>query len=166
MNVLNPISTIMSTDLKLLMPDDPMKKAQDLFETHQVHHLPVVEFKKILGIVSKSDFLYFIRHVEKGSGDDLIQQTLLNSWKVEEVMTKKVETVQKNDTIMKALEFFARNKFHCLPVLDGDVLVGIVTPYDFIKKVIKEGLINIGYNPEPGFDFEGSGYATPAKKGT
>jgi len=158
MNVLNPISRIMSTDLKVLSPEDSMKKAQDIFETHKVHHIPVVGFKKILGIISKSDFLYFIRHVEKGSGDELIQRTLLNAWKVEDVMTKEITTVQKDDTTMKALEFFARNQFHCLPVLDGEVLVGIVTPYDFIKKVIKEGLINIGYNPEPGFDFEGSGY--------
>jgi len=155
MNVLNPISTIMSTNLKVVMPTDSIKKVQDLFETHKVHHLPVVDAKKILGIVSKSDFLYFVKD---NSERKLIEKTLLNYWKVAEIMTKEVTTVQKEDTIMKALEIFARNQFHCLPVLDGEVLVGIVTPYDFIKKVIKEGLINISYNAEPGYDFKGSGY--------
>lgn len=158
MNVLNPVSRIMSTNLKVLVQTDSIKKAQELFETHKVHHLPVVSDRKIVGIVSKSDFLYFIKQVAEGSQDDLIQQTLLTSLKVEQIMTKEVVTIQKEHTTMKALEIFARNQFHCLPVLDGEVLVGIVTPYDFIKKVIKEGLINIGYNPEPGFDFEGSGY--------
>ena len=158
MNVLNPISTIMSTDLKVVQATDSVKKVQDLFETHKVHHLPVVGFKNIVGIVSKSDFLYFVKDTSKSKGDELIQRTLLDYWKVEEIMTKEVTTVQEKDTIMKALEIFARNQFHCLPVLDGEVLVGIVTPYDFIKKVIKEGLVSIGYNAKPGYDFKGSGY--------
>ena len=154
MNVLNPISSIMTKNLHVLMPGDSVKKAKDLFETHQIHHIPVVGFKKILGIVSKSDFLYFIKNYQEGSGDEYVERTRLNAYKVEEIMTKKVLTVQKEDTIMKALEIFARNQFHCLPVLDGEVLVGIVTPYDFIKKVIKEGLVSIGYNATPGYNFE------------
>ena len=158
MNVLNTISRIMSTDLKVLKPGDSMKKAQDLFDTHKIHHIPVVNVRRIVGIISKSDLLYFLRHVEKGSEDDLIQRTLLDSWKVEKVMTTDLVSIQPDETTMKALEFFARNQFHCLPVLDGEILVGIVTPYDFIKKVIKEGLINIGFNPKAEFDFEGSGY--------
>lgn len=157
MNVLNPVSTIMTTNLKVVMKTDSVKKVQDLFETYKIHHLPVVGYKKVVGIVSKSDFLYFVKD-NKSRGDELIERTLLNVWKVEDIMTKEVTTVQKDDTIMKALEVFARNQFHCLPVLDGEVLVGIVTPYDFIKKVIKEGLINIGYNAEPGYDFKASGY--------
>lgn len=159
MNVQNPVSRIMSSyDLKVLNPEDVMTKAKNLFETQNIHHLPIVSSGKLLGIISKSDILYYTKQVEKGSGDELIQKTLLNSYKVKNIMTKEVTTIQKDDTIMEALKYFARNEFHCLPVLDDEVLVGIVTPYDIIKKVIKEGLINIGYNPEPGFDFEGSGY--------
>lgn len=147
MNVQNPISRIMSSyNLKVLMPEDSMTIAKNLFETQNVHHLPVVASGKLLGVLSKSDFLYYTKQVEKGSGDELIQKTLLNSYKVKNIMTKDIITIQKNETIMEALKFFERNEFHCLPVLDDEVLVGIVTPYDIIKKVIKEGLINIGYN--------------------
>lgn len=106
MNVQNPISRIMSSyNLKVLMPEDSMTIAKNLFETQNVHHLPVVASGKLLGILSKSDFLYYTKQVEKGSGDELIQKTLLNSYKVKNIMTKDIITIQKNETIMEALKF-------------------------------------------------------------
>lgn len=139
MDVLAPVSTIMTTDLVTLLTDEPLAKAKKLFEKDNIHHIPVVGFKKIIGILSKSDLLYFMRSA-KGRGDQLIEETRLRSWKVDEIMRKEVFTLQKNDTIIQALDIFKNNQIHCIPILDGEVLVGIITPHDIILEVRKEGM--------------------------
>lgn len=140
MNVLAPVSTIMSTDLKTLTPSEPVGKAKELFEKHPIHHIPVVGFKKIIGILSKTDLMYFLRGKIRGRGDELLEETRLRAWKVEEIMNANVVTLEKDDTIMKALDIFERNQIHCIPVLDGEILSGIVTPHDIILKVREEAL--------------------------
>jgi acetoin utilization protein AcuB len=55
MNAFAPISTIMSSDLVTVNPEDNLLIVKKLFESHTFHHLPVVRFRKIVGIISKTD---------------------------------------------------------------------------------------------------------------
>jgi acetoin utilization protein AcuB len=140
MNILAPVSSIMSTDLVTLLSNEPLAKAKELFEKDNIHHIPVVGFKEIIGILSKSDLLHFMRGSIRGKGDQILEETRLNAWKVDEIMQKDVLTLQKTDTIINALDIFKNNRIHCIPILDGTTLVGIVTPHDVIMKVREEGM--------------------------
>ena len=140
MNVLAPVSSIMSTDLKTLLIEDAVIKAKELFDGHNIHHIPIVGFKKIIGIISKSDLLHFLRGSGRGRGDEILEATRLRAWKVEELMNKEVFTLQQEDTIMRALDIFKNNQIHCIPILDNEELVGIVTPHDIILKVREEAM--------------------------
>ena len=47
-------------------------------------------------------------------------------------------TLSKPDFIRTALEVFLVNRFHAIPVVDNDELVGIVTTFDIIKAIESE----------------------------
>jgi CBS domain-containing protein len=54
---------------------------------------------------------------------------------VEEVMVHEVETVEPTAPLSEAAALMLENKFGCLPVVEGDRLVGILTESDFVRHV-------------------------------
>ena len=67
MNTLAPVSSIMSTELITVNPKDPLIDVKNIFDQNNIHHVPVVRFKKIVGIVSKTDLMYFLKGIRKRS---------------------------------------------------------------------------------------------------
>jgi len=136
MNTYAPISTIMVTDLVTINPDENLLAVKKIFDTHTFHHLPVVRFRKIVGILSKTDFNHFtggINHAGERENTALLERT-----KVEDIMTKGLGKLEPDDRINVALEIFSKNWFHALPVVEHDELVGIVTTQDVIKAILNE----------------------------
>ncbi|MCB0617181.1 MAG: CBS domain-containing protein [Saprospiraceae bacterium] len=138
MNVLAPISTIMTTNLITVNPKDPLTTVKEVFEKHKIHHIPVVRFKTIVGIVSKTDFLHFLRGFSKSDDDRFIDEARLKAYTVDEIMTTGMAKVESTDRINVALEVFKVNMFHAIPVVDNGELVGIVTTYDIIRALADE----------------------------
>lgn len=136
MNTYAPISTIMVTDLVTVNPDENLLAVKKIFDTHTFHHLPVVRFRKIVGMLSKTDFNHFtggINHAGERENTALLERT-----KVEDIMTKGLGKLEPDDRINVALEIFSKNWFHALPVVEHDELVGIVTTQDVIKAILNE----------------------------
>ena len=127
----------MTSDLIVLRPEDKLLAVKEIFETHKIHHIPIVKFKSIIGMVSKSDFLSFSNGFNKGS-DQLIENIRYRNWKVSEIMTTKLAKLEPEDPIRTAIDIFKMNYFHALPVCKGEELVGIVTTQDIIAKLAEE----------------------------
>ena len=106
MNLLAPISSIMSTDLVTVHPDDSMKRVEDLFKRYAIHHLPVVDGGKLIGMVSKSDYLFFKRGFNDQTTDGRLDLFRLKVWKVSNVMTTKLAKMEAHDRINVALDVF------------------------------------------------------------
>lgn len=137
MNVLAPISSIMSTKLITVNPDDSLEKVRTIFEENNIHHIPVVNYKEIVGMISKSDFLHFMHGFTQSETDQYLENVRLDSWKAQEIMTKGLAKVDSKEMIRNVLEVFKINRFHALPIVDNDDLVGIVTTFDIIKMVLE-----------------------------
>jgi acetoin utilization protein AcuB len=138
MNVLSPISTIMTKKLLTVNPEDNLATVREIFTQNNVHHVPVVRYKKLEGIISKSDFLHFLHGFKGSDMDRFIDETRLRAWKAEEIMTKGLAKVDSSEPIRTVLEVFLVNRFHAIPVVDGEELVGIVTTFDIIKAIESE----------------------------
>jgi acetoin utilization protein AcuB len=140
MNLLKPVSTIMSTDLLTVDPEDNLKKVAEIFENKNIHHIPVVRYKKIVGLISKTDFNQFSHGYRggKGKGEDLIQATRLETWKAKDIMTKGLAKVDSKEPIRTAIGLFKMNRFHAIPIVDDEQLVGIVTTFDIIDALAIE----------------------------
>ncbi len=138
MNLIKPISTIMTRNLISVSPEDSLEFVKRVFLEENIHHLPVVRVRKIIGIISQSDFIkYYDEFVKKGSKASTISNAL-NESKVKDIMTTGMAKLESKDPIRAAVELFKINRFHAIPVVDNDELVGILTTQDIIKAVSEE----------------------------
>jgi acetoin utilization protein AcuB len=138
MDVRAPISSIMTEDLLTINPEDSLEVVKEIFDKNNIHHIPVVRYKKIVGIVSKSDYLYFIRGYSNNEEDEFFNASRLKAYRAEQIMTTRLGKVESTDRIAVALEVFKTNLFHAIPVVDDDELVGIVTTHDIIKALAED----------------------------
>jgi acetoin utilization protein AcuB len=126
MNPLTKISTLMATDLVVVMSSTSLADAKALFDKHNIHHLPVVTPEgQIEGMLSTSDFY---RLADQDA----------NPSTVGEIMTRGLAKLESYETVRTAANVFALNRFHALPVVENDKLVGMLTTLDLIKLLDNE----------------------------
>ena len=141
LNLQSPVEEIMSTNLITLTQTDTLLKVKDVFDKNRIHHIPIVENDSLVGIVSKSDFLFFQRGFS--SDQDRYRLYRLKTYTVGQIMTKGVAKLDVKDKIDVALELFKENLFHAIPITRDNDLVGIVTTYDVISTLSSgKGAIN------------------------
>ena len=137
MDLKAPVSSIMTTDLKTAGPDDATTVLDEIFQQNRFHHVPIVnDEKRVVGIISKSDFLYLLRGYTVHETDRFRESAKLRGFKVKEIMVGEVVTIRENEPIRKVVALLAENRFRALPVVNSkSELVGIVTTHDIIDMV-------------------------------
>jgi len=123
----------MTQNLVKLNLEDTLTKAESLFKSHKIRHLPVVNGDKIVGMLSYNDLLRISFADATDDDGDTVETTVYDMFTLEQVMSKQVSFVKASDTIEVAAELFITKDFHALPVLENDKLVGIVTTTDMIR---------------------------------
>lgn len=132
MNLLTPVSELMTKDLITVNPEDKLMAVKKIFDENRIHHIPVVRFRKIVGIISKTDLLYFMKGVANFRHPDVMNEGRLLITRAQEIMTTGLGKLEPTDRINVALEVFRENILHALPVVENDELVGILTTHDII----------------------------------
>lgn len=135
MNLLSPISSIMTKDIMSLTPTASVSEAAEIFANNKIHHIPIVKNNQLLGMISKSDYLFFRRGFLNDKIDKRIEDIRMNNYEVQDIMTKGIATMEPSQKINVALEIFKENLFHAIPVVEDNRLVGIVTTFDIIKNL-------------------------------
>lgn len=109
--------------------------AERIMEFHKIGRLPVVDKGKLVGIVTKDDVI----KANPSSTTPLDQRQLfhlLAKLTVGEVMKKNVVTTTPDTTIEKAVAIAQKNRIGCLPVVEGDHIIGIITTNDVFYKIL------------------------------
>lgn len=142
MNVFAPVSTLMTDHHKLVTvsPEDTLETVKHIFDTNKFHHLPVVHFREIVGMISRTDFDHFMGGSILHKGDKSLLEPHLQNTKASDLMITRLGKIESTDRINVALEIFNLNRFHALPVVDDGELVGIITPFDILKALSEEKL--------------------------
>ncbi|MBI3133053.1 MAG: CBS domain-containing protein [Bacteroidetes bacterium] len=128
-----PVSGIMTTKVAVVSPDQKLVDVKHLYEkTPFHHHIPVVENKKVIGMVSLIDFM---RAIGKASlnDNDQVYQTLL----VKDIMTEKPVTIKPETKINKVAKDMIKGEVHAYVVTERGVLKGIVSYTDVIKYLLR-----------------------------
>lgn len=133
-----PVATIMTKEVIKLNVSDTLTKAEALFKKHHIRHIPVVNSNKIIGMLSYTDLLRISFADAVEDDEDEVDTTVYNMFSVEQVMAKNLTSIAPNASIKEAAEILATKEFHALPVVEGDLLVGIVTTTDLIKYLIDQ----------------------------
>ena len=119
------VGQFMSTDLFTLRPTDLVDLAASLMDWRHIRHVPVEDEKgHLVGLVTHRGLL---RLLSRGStAPDGTSMT------VREIMKANPTTVTSSTPTLEAIEIMRRSGIGCLPVVDDNRLVGIVTSYDFL----------------------------------
>ncbi len=102
-----------------------LNEVWDLMETLGVRHMPVLENNRLFGIISDRDVLI---RATKLNGKIIVPKT-----PVREVMTKNVITCHARSQISQVAALMLENKIDCLPVVEGGLLIGLITTSDLLE---------------------------------
>jgi len=126
----------MHKDLVTVTKDERMTVAKKIMKEKNIRHLPVVDGKKLIGLVTNMD----IRKAEASPATSLeIRELhyLLDKLTVGEIMTRNVITISPDISIEEATTLLHDNKIGCLPVVEDGNLVGIITENDVMEILIE-----------------------------
>ncbi|MDR2223938.1 MAG: CBS domain-containing protein [Flavobacteriaceae bacterium] len=133
-----PVEEIMTTELVTLKVTNSLYDAERLFKQHKIRHIPVVENKKIIGVLSYSDLLK-ISYADVLDDEESVSSVVYDMYTISQVMAKVVVKALPTATVKEVTEILAKQSFHSLPIVDinGD-LVGIVTTTDLLKYFLSQ----------------------------
>jgi CBS domain-containing protein/gamma-glutamyl:cysteine ligase YbdK (ATP-grasp superfamily) len=122
-NKYHKIAQVMSTDLLTIRPNDLCSMARNIMLWSGIHHLPVESSNgELLGLIT-SDMLMAL----DGQGKDISQMS------ASDIMIQEVHTANPSDNTIEAYHRMRELEIGCLPVLDEQKLVGILTLNDYLK---------------------------------
>jgi CBS domain-containing protein len=132
-----PVKEIMTREVFTVQENEKLSTVVEMFRRHKIRHIPVLEGKKITGIISRTDInrLTFGALFENQDGAD---EAVLEILALNQVMTSKPKVVSEDDSIKEIAEIFATEEFHALPVVSKGELKGIVTTTDVIKYLLDQ----------------------------
>lgn len=131
------VGDIMTRELVTLGRNERLLVADDVMKLGRIRHLPILdEDGKLAGIVSQRDLFHggLLRALGYGSH---ARQQALELLVVKEAMKTDVVTTTPETSIQDAAKLMLTQKIGCLPVLEGERLVGILTESDFVRLAIE-----------------------------
>lgn len=125
------VSEFMLTDLYTVQKDDIVDLVAELMEWNSIRYAPVEDTKgKLVGLVTAR---LVLRHYMK-------KQSSKKNTTVSEIMINNPVTVTQDTNILDAMKLMKEHKIGCLPVINGDELVGLISETEFLR--IADRLLN------------------------
>ena len=135
----DPVSHLMSRPVITVHHGDPISKVRAIMAREDsVHHIPVVNGDQLVGIITWSDILRISFGDAFQMDERTVDATLDHTMTLEQVMQKNPVTLAETGTVREAAEILAGGRFHCVPIVSGNKLVGIVTSTDIIKYLLAQ----------------------------
>ena len=118
-------------------PKTTYNEALRLMENNNIHHLPIVNKKgRLVGIVSRSDMLE--AEPSRVSTLSIFEiASLLDKVTMDQLMSHPVKAINDDCSISEAAHFMLETGVGCLPVMEEDKLVGIITDTDIFKTFVE-----------------------------
>lgn len=133
-----PISAIMTKNVITLNTNDSLEHAEQLFKSNHIRHIPVVNDKNIIGMLSYTDLLRISFADAVDDNEAYVDTIVYNMFTIEQVMAKNIVSVTATATIKEVAELLAKKEFHAIPIVENEKLVGIVTTTDLINYLLDQ----------------------------
>jgi CBS domain-containing membrane protein len=142
MNRARLVADIMTREVAVLQEEDNVEDILQQMYQLQLRHVPVVDGARLVGLISHHDMLRFtvnelLVDVQSPRTRGEYLQELNENTFVARVMRRELVTVTPETPIAEAAELLFREKIGCLPVVQNDRLVGIVTETDFLGLLVR-----------------------------
>jgi len=126
------VKDVMTRDVATLGLNDELSLADDIMKLGRIRHLPVVDEGRLVGIISQRDLFKASLASAMGFGEKA-KREFMKTVAVKEVMVDEVFTIPPEADIEEAGEVMLEKKIGCLPVIEGDNLVGLITETDILR---------------------------------
>lgn len=116
----------MTSPVLTITPDLRFHDALHTMQTKNLHHLPVVDHAgALIGVVAERDLLMAA-----------VQFTTQGDVEIDDLMHRNVITATPETPIHDAAAQMLARRIGCLPVVDGDTVVGIITETDMLQALV------------------------------
>ena len=134
------VRDLMSPLVRTLERNDKLLIADTVMRNERIRHLPILDDAgRLVGILSQRDL--FLNALVRALGHGTVaRDRALGSIAVKEVMTADVGTTTPETPITAAAQIMVDRKIGCLPVVEGDALVGILSESDIVSAVARGDL--------------------------
>jgi CBS domain-containing protein len=130
------IQTIMTANPMTVQVGEPLSKAYGMLLENTFHHVPVIDGRKLVGMISSSDIGRVTYSFET---DQRTNAAVLDSTRsVRDVMHQDLTSLPTTATVRDAANVLANGQFHAVPIIENDELVGIVTSTDVIRYLAEQ----------------------------
>jgi CBS domain-containing protein len=117
------VKNAMTKNVLVVSPDTTIKDAAKIMSQQRVGSLVVMEKNKLVGIITELDIIWKVVANEMNPATTLVR----------DVMTRKVLTINADQTLEEATHLMVENRIKKLPVLEDNKIVGIITATDVIS---------------------------------
>jgi len=135
------VSDVMTKKVFTATRDMPLRLVATRMLEYGISGMPVVDGDRVLGVISETDILFKERSAPERQGlvDWIVHYgedppaAKLAARTVGDAMTTPAVTIGSSKQVAEAAELMLDLRIDRLPVVDGEVLVGIVTRADLVR---------------------------------
>lgn len=151
------VKDYMNKEVIHFRPEDSIFTVAEKFYKNHISGAPVVENNEVVGVISETDIIKFMRISVPESSEATAEPHLLTlllvglvkgrialkksleklaEIEVKDLMCKEVVSISPDQSVIDAATIMSKNKVNRLPVIDNNRLIGIITRADLIKALI------------------------------
>ena len=127
------IDEVLTTEVITVRVHQKLSYVNKIFRENMIHHIPVLEGKKPIGIISTTDIYKLIYNIDM-QDKRMIDAMLDSDFTISDVMSKDLVTLPLSSTIKDAAGILQVSTRHSVIITNQDgEFAGIVTSTDLIK---------------------------------
>jgi acetoin utilization protein AcuB len=121
------VSRFMTRSVHTIGGDEPLSSAHALMNRHKIRHLPVLDARELVGVVSQRD-LYFLEALDGDAPAHI---------RVDEAMTRDVYEAGPDTPLRQVARKLIDQKFGCVVVTKAGKVVGVFSVVDAIRALLE-----------------------------
>jgi CBS domain-containing protein len=133
------VRAMMHTAVVTATPDMSLAEAQRRMHAQHIRHLPVIAGTRLVGIITDRD----LRDAMPSPATTLSRGEIayqMDTTPLKTCMTRDVVSITPDLDMMQAARILLERTFGCLPVVEDEALVGVVTEIDCLRAfLVSEG---------------------------
>jgi len=130
----DPISSLMTTSVVCISPDQKLLDLKHIYEKNKFHHhVPVVENGKLIGMVSLIDFMREVSHASLDEEEEVYHRS-----SVRDIMRLNPVAVTADTPIVQVAEILSKGEIRSVVIAEENEIRGIVTTADIIRYFLKK----------------------------